>query len=137
MGLFRACSHDCNLENPARIWLSGWKRLPFAPACHRLPARSKVKALHNSEPSGCAKIKHPFHPLLDQQFPILKTRIVSGCQTLILQGAANGTFAVPIEWTDQNSSFSPDHHQQENLILDFRGLLALNDFLKKLDISIK
>ncbi|WP_419657330.1 DUF5372 family protein [Desulfosarcina variabilis] len=100
-------------------------------------ARSKVKALHNSEPSGCAKIKHPFHPLLDQQFPILKTRIVSGCQTLILQGAANGTFAVPIEWTDQNSSFSPDHHQQENLILDFRGLLALNDFLKKLDISIK
>jgi hypothetical protein len=103
----------------------------------QLLARSKVKALHNSEPSGYAKITHPFHPLLDQRFPILKTRIVSGCQTLILQGAANGTFAVPIEWTDQNSSFSLDHHQQESLILDFRGLLALNDLLKKLDISIK
>lgn len=49
-----------------------------------------------------------------------------------------GTFAVPIEWTDQHSNFSPDnHHQKEGLILDFQSLLALNDLLKNLDSSKK
>ncbi len=49
-----------------------------------------------------------------------------------------GTFAVPMEWTDQNCSLSPDnHHQQEGLILDFQSLLALNDLLKNLDTPKK
>jgi hypothetical protein len=100
-------------------------------------AQLKVKALHNSEPSGCAEITHPFHPLRGQRFHILKTRIVSGCQTLILQGAATGTFAVPMEWTDHNCNFSPDNHPQENLFLDFQCLLALNDLLKNLDTHQK
>ena len=69
------------------------------------------------------------HPLRNQRFPILKTRIVSGCQTLILQGTDRGTFAIPMEWTDQDINFIPDNHPDAGLILDFQGLLALNDFL--------
>jgi hypothetical protein len=98
-------------------------------------ARLKVKALHNSNLSGFAEITHPFHPLRTQRFHILKTRIVSGCQTLILQGGAQGTFAVPVEWTDQCSNVSPENRQTENLLLDFWCLMALNDLLKNLDTS--
>jgi hypothetical protein len=99
--------------------------------------QSKVKALQHNEPSGSAKITHPFHPLRNQQFPILKTRIISGCQTLILQGTARGTFSVPAEWTDQESSLTSGNHQPERLHFDFKCLLALNDFLKNIDFSKK
>ena len=50
---------------------------------------------------GSAAIKHPFHPLRGQSFPILKTRRVGGVDTLTLRGTAGGTFAVPLSWTDQ------------------------------------
>jgi hypothetical protein len=113
-----------------------WRR-PVAPACPPELARSKVKALHNSDPSGYATITHPFHPLRNQRFPILKTRIVSGCQTLSIQAADRGTFAVPLEWTDQNSDPSFDTHLQDKLVLTFQGLLSLNDLFKKLDTSNK
>jgi hypothetical protein len=49
---------------------------------------------------GSAAIKHPFHPLHGQSFPILKTRRVGGVDTLTLRGTAGGTFAVPLSWTD-------------------------------------
>jgi hypothetical protein len=65
-------------------------------------ARSAVTALDRSAPSGSAEITHPFHPLKGQRFPILKLRRVRGRETLILQGTAHGTFAVPREWTDRD-----------------------------------
>ena len=46
------------------------------------------------------QITHPFHPLRGQQFLVLKTRRVSGRQTLILQGSPQATFAVAADWTD-------------------------------------
>jgi hypothetical protein len=62
--------------------------------------RPQCNALLNNEPSGSAQITHPFHPLRGQQFLVLKTRRVSGRQTLILQGSPQATFAVAADWTD-------------------------------------
>ena len=50
---------------------------------------------------GSTAITHPFHPLHGREFAILKSRRVHGVETLVLQGTAGGTFAVPLAWTDQ------------------------------------
>jgi hypothetical protein len=50
---------------------------------------------------GSTAIKHPFHPLHGKKFAILKSRRLHGVETLVLQGTAGGTFAVPLAWTDQ------------------------------------
>jgi hypothetical protein len=50
---------------------------------------------------GSAAITHPYHPLRDQQFPVLKMRRVGGVDTLILRGTTGGTLAVPLAWTDR------------------------------------
>jgi hypothetical protein len=49
---------------------------------------------------GWAEIRHPFHPLRGQRFPVLKKRSVSGTDTLILREPSRGSFAVLREWTD-------------------------------------
>jgi len=49
---------------------------------------------------GWAEIRHPFHPLRGQSFPVLKTRRLAGVDTLILRGLERGTFSVAREWTD-------------------------------------
>jgi hypothetical protein len=49
---------------------------------------------------GWAEIRHPFHPLRGQSFPVLKTRRVAGVETLILRGLERGTFSIAREWTD-------------------------------------
>jgi hypothetical protein len=50
---------------------------------------------------GCAKITHPFHPFHGQSFQILKTRNISGIETISLKHPKRGSFAVSREWTDQ------------------------------------
>jgi hypothetical protein len=77
---------------------------------------------------GWAEITHPFHPLRGQRFPILKTRRVSGIDTLLLQGTSMGTFAVPQQWTDQG-----DGKPQKSTFLDFSCLTALTDLVRSLD----
>jgi hypothetical protein len=49
---------------------------------------------------GWATITHPFHPLRNQQFEILKTRRVAGVTTLILRHPQLGSYTVAREWTD-------------------------------------
>ena len=49
---------------------------------------------------GWATITHPFHPLRQQRFEVLKTRRVSGVETLILRHPELGSYAVAQEWTD-------------------------------------
>ena len=49
---------------------------------------------------GWAEIRHPFHPLRGQSFPVVKTRRLAGVDTLILRGLERGTFSVAREWTD-------------------------------------
>ena len=58
----------------------------------------------NSSPLGWAEIRHPFHPLRGQSFPILKERRVAGVDTLVLRelgGLGRGSFSVAREWTDR------------------------------------
>jgi hypothetical protein len=50
---------------------------------------------------GTVEITHPFHPLRGQRFAVLKRRVVSGVETLIVRGGSEGTRAVPAEWTDR------------------------------------
>jgi hypothetical protein len=45
-------------------------------------------------------VRHPFHPLRGQRFPVLKTRRVGGTETLILREPTRGSIAVRREWTD-------------------------------------
>lgn len=47
------------------------------------------------------EITHPFHPLRGHRFPMLKTRRISGAESLVLRGTSGGTFAVAREWTDR------------------------------------
>jgi len=49
---------------------------------------------------GWAEIRHPFHPLRDQRFQVLKTRRVAGVETLLLRDLAHGSFSVARDWTD-------------------------------------
>ena len=65
------------------------------------PRSSRTAHRPTNEPSGWTEVTHPFHPLRGRRFPILKTRRVSGIETLILQGTSGGTFCVPREWTDR------------------------------------
>lgn len=45
-------------------------------------------------------MRHPFHPLRGQRFPVLKTRRVGATETLILREPTRGSIAVRREWTD-------------------------------------
>jgi hypothetical protein len=84
--------------------------------------------MHNAD-SGWAKITHPFHPLREQRFRILKTRKVAGQDTLILQGTNRGTFAVPREWTDQADPWPYDPHEPP--VLSFHCLLELVEIVNR------
>jgi hypothetical protein len=54
---------------------------------------------------GSVRITHPFHPLYNQQFLVLKARKWAGRTVLSLQGTESGTFGIQSDWTDY---FSPD-----------------------------
>ena len=91
--------------------------------------RPKVNALCNNNHLGLAKITHPFHPLREQQFPILKKRRVSGVDTLILQGSCLGSFAVPLDWTDKGPPLPFGTSQNDSTILCFKSLLQISEIL--------
>ena len=63
--------------------------------------RSALTAQSDSSPLGWAEIRHPFHPLRGQSFPILKQRRVAGVDTLVLRGLERGSFSVARDWTDR------------------------------------
>ncbi len=89
--------------------------------------RSARTAHDPSEPLGWAEIRHPFHPLRGQSFPVLKTRCVAGVDTLILRGLECGTFSVAREWTDcadpsPSLGLSP-RRWDADLLLDLANLL--------------
>jgi hypothetical protein len=86
-------------------------------------------ALEHSEHLGWAEIRHPYHPLCGQQFPVLKKRRIAGQDTLILRGLDCGTFSIAREWTDWGDPFPGDSLQ---LRLDADSLLALVTLLDSL-----
>src|SRR5450631_4524029 len=61
-----------------------------------------------NESLGWAEVRHPFHPLKGQRFPVLKTRRVGATETLILRDPTRGSIAVRREWTDWDTATACD-----------------------------
>jgi hypothetical protein len=87
-------------NQPRRLPLKVWRR-PIVAAYLQGLGQLKLTALLNKEPLGYAKITHPFHPFHGESFQILKTKNISGIETISLKHRKRGSFAVPREWTDQ------------------------------------
>ncbi len=75
---------------------------------------------------------HPFHPFRGQRFEVLKTRCVSGVETLIVRHPERGTCAVAREWTDWAE---PRLEHGPGLALDVQSLLQLALLVEQLDAS--
>jgi len=82
---------------------------------------------------GWTQITHPFHPFRGQQFLILKTRRVSGIDTLILRGSTSGTFGVPLAWTDRALPSTHTDGPKVACPLDGQGLRQLADLINQLN----
>jgi hypothetical protein len=101
--------------------------------CARLEFRRLTQtALEHSEHLGWAEIRHPYHPLRGQRFPVLKKRRIAGNDTLILRGLDCGTFSVAREWTDWGDPSPGDSLQLPLRRLDADSLLALVTLLDSL-----
>ncbi|MDB3935734.1 Y4bD/Y4pK family protein [Granulosicoccus sp.] len=74
---------------------------------------------------GCVTITHPFHPLSQQQFSVLKRRRVSGVETLIIRHPDRGSLAVAEEWTDWGHPSTCADTVFKNTMLEFESLLEL------------
>jgi hypothetical protein len=102
---------------------------PLRLACGLACPRSVPTALDQSKPLGWAEIRHPFHPLRGQRFPVLKTKRTGGMDTLILRGSGAGTFSVAREWTDRADPSPWDElaltpqRLEANLVLELVTLL--------------
>jgi hypothetical protein len=94
--------------------------------------QSKLTALDRSLYLGWADITHPFHPLHGQRYQILKSRQVSGKDTLILKDPGGGTFAVDRDWTNLADPSASNIQGQPQLILDYKALLKLVTLLVEL-----
>jgi hypothetical protein len=81
---------------------------------------------------GWAEIRHPFHPLRGQRFPVLKKRGIAGNDTLILRGLDCGTFSVAREWTDWADPLPADSLKLPPRQLDADSLLALVTLLEQI-----
>jgi len=82
-------------------------------------------------------ITHPFHPLRNQKFFMLRTRKVSGNTILTLKGDIQGTFAVPEEWTDYLKGGSEHYGSQSHIpgsaFLCIHRLLELTQLIDQLN----
>jgi len=65
---------------------------------------------------------------------VLKSRRLSGIESLILRGGAGGTFAVPKEWTNRAEP-SPYAHLESPpcLVVSFDQLWALAELLERIE----
>jgi hypothetical protein len=106
--------------------------MPVAPLGLELWGRSVLNALYNNRDLGYATITHPYHPFQGQRFKILKSRKLSGEDTLILKGSIRGTFAVFREWTDRSD---PDLFEdiRPRLYLSPIDLLPLAELLEQIN----
>jgi hypothetical protein len=86
---------------------------------------------------GWAEITHPFHPRKGQRYQILKSRRVSGKDSLILKDPRSGTFAVDRDWTNLADPYVAKGPRPP--ILDFKTLIKLFIIIKELnnDVPVK
>jgi hypothetical protein len=97
--------------------------------------RSTRTAQELSEHLGWAEIRHPFHPLKGQRFPVLKTRSVSGTDTLLLRDAERGSFSIAREWTDWGTPSVHDDTIGPVCYFDLHMLLELIALIDQLAAS--
>jgi DNA invertase Pin-like site-specific DNA recombinase len=81
---------------------------------------------------GWAEIRHPFHPLRGQRFPVLKKRRIAGNDTLILRGLNCGTFSVARECTDWADPSPADSLKLPLRRLDADSLFTLVSILEQM-----
>ncbi|ANG61987.1 hypothetical protein A8C75_05460 [Marinobacterium aestuarii] len=81
---------------------------------------------------GSATITHPFHPLHGRYLEALKTRRVSGIETLMLRHPELATFAVPREWTDWGEPSPGGTPDGPALLAEFDALLQLAELVEAL-----
>ena len=81
-----------------------------------------------------AEITHPYHPLRGRRFAVLKRRSVAGVETLILRKAPDqGTFGIPLEWTDLAPPFLYSDGEGSASALEYRCLLSLSEIVAGLN----
>ncbi len=95
--------------------------------------RPQLTTHNNSTPLGWAKVTHPFHPRRGQSYQILKTRRVSGKETLILRDTSSGTFAIAKDWTDLSDPSIQSNPGSSPLILHFNSLVDIADIIRAID----
>jgi hypothetical protein len=84
---------------------------------------------------GWAEIRHPFHPLRGQRFPVLKTRRVAGTDTLLLRHVERGSFSIAREWTDWGAPSVRDDGDATVCRFDLGMLLELIALIDQLAVS--
>ena len=80
-------------------------------------------------------IRHPFHPLKGQRFPVLKTRRVAGIDTLLLGHMERGSFSIAREWTDWGAPSVQDAGDITVCRFDLGMLLELIELIEHLAAS--
>jgi hypothetical protein len=100
-------------------------------------ARSGFRRLERTtqipkESLGWAEVRHPFHPLKGQRFPVLKTRRVGGAETLILREPVRGSLAVRRDWTDWDETTASAGIEPSPRKFSFDSLLELVDLVNDL-----
>ena len=108
--------------------------MPALP-CTASRGRSARTAQVLNEHLGWAEIRHPFHPLKGQRFPVLKTRRVGGVDTLLLGHAERGSFSIASEWTDWGTPSVHDGAGVTACRFDLDMLLELIDLIDQLAVS--
>jgi len=96
---------ECNAERTERNHLveSTFRNRMVGNGHSVSPRLARTTQVPN-ESLGWAEVRHPFHPLKGQRFPVLKTRRVGGTETLILREPTRGSIAVRREWTDWDAA---------------------------------
>lgn len=84
---------------------------------------------------GWAEIRHPFHPLRGQRFPVLKERRVAGTDTQLLGHLERGSFSIAREWTDWGAPFAQGDASITVCRFDLGKLLDLIDLIDQLAVS--
>ncbi len=88
-----------------------------------------------NEHLGWAEIRHPFHPLRGQRFPVLKTRRVAGADTLLLGHVERGSFSIARDWTDWGAPIVEDDREVPACRFDLGMLLELIALIDQLAAS--
>src|ERR1700688_3975840 len=126
-------------KNSDRRWFA--QRVPtptdIKPAWRGISSRGRSARTAQvlNEHLGWAEIRHPFHPLKGQRFPVLKTRRVGGVDTLLLGHAERGSFSIASEWTDWGTPSVHDGAGVTACRFDLDMLLELIDLIDQLAVS--